>query len=147
MWDEWDREYSLLLPKYSNPSNDGARQRVSNNAIERYATKLSEHFGGVQVGELVGCGTEDDGSLICEEMYKLVSARDSRSHLSMLSASVEEQDDEDFVEALARDAGKEFGQWGIMSQKDKQEVDFVEGPSRENIYKRAVEKQSLSSLL
>jgi len=146
-WAEWDREYSLLLPKYSNPSDEGSRQRVSKKAIERYAHKMSENFKGVQISELVGCGTEDDGTLICEEMFKLASARDSMNHISSLSASVEEVEDEKFIEVLAANAAKEFGQWGIMTQKDKQDVAFVDGPSRETIYKRAVEKQSLSSLL
>jgi len=132
-----EREHVLLLPKFDNSG-----QKISHQALERYALKISERFGGVTVIPVtLGCSIDPDTKkLQCEENVMYVVSRD----LDSLPREKWEEtisEDSKIMRALAKEAGDEFGQWGIMLTEDIiKDVGFITGVKKERIPKEIIEK-------
>jgi len=120
-----DKEYFIILPKFSNTGDKGERQRISYRSLERYTKKVATHFGGVTVlPSALGCSQEKKtSSLVCEEIIKLVT---SSSGPKTTKATLER--DRKFIRGLAKEAADEYGQWAIMTSEDSgHDVSFVGG--------------------
>ena len=112
-----DREYFVILPKYSNSDERGARQRISIRALERYARDMADQFGGVTVHpSVLGCARSPEGELACEEVIKLLSNRDFETTKGRPETILNH--DRRFMRELAETAAEEFGQWSVITSED-----------------------------
>jgi hypothetical protein len=107
-----DRDYKLILPKYSNNG-------------EHFAKRMTKQFGGVTIlPSVLGCFAGKEG-LICEENVVLSSSRDSESTPNFGDQT---KKDESFMgDMMAHSAGTRFGQESIMISESKTEVSFPQG--------------------
>ncbi|MCD6408368.1 hypothetical protein J7L87_04885 [bacterium] len=121
-----DREYRLIVPKWDNSG-----RKIKSEEIEEIAKRMSDHFGGVSIiPSILGCWKNEEGKLICEENLVFQAYRDSES---VRDWERQKKIDEEFVNSIAKELGKRFGQESVLISEDKVEVNFVEGKYRKEL--------------
>lgn len=111
-----DREFRVIVPKFDN-----AGQKINVGLIEGVAERIADRFGGVTVfPTTLGCWQPEDGGLMCEENVVMSTVRDSTDNVPI-------DDDQAWFRDLARNIGKDFGQFSVMVAEDAIETDFIEG--------------------
>ena len=121
-----DREYRLIVPKWDNSG-----RKIKSEEIEEIAKRMSDHFGGVSIiPSILGCWKNEEGKLICEENLVFQTYRDRES---VRDWERQKKIDEEFVNSIAKELGKRFGQESVLIGEDKVEVNFVEGKYRKEL--------------
>jgi hypothetical protein len=145
-----EREYRIILPKYSNVDENHARQKISTKTLEKYTRKISKHFGGVSISPTVaGCYVDEKNSLVCDENIEITTNRAFFGSKTENEVARQTKTDMTFIEKLSAEAAKEFGQDSIMFVTSPHEAEFVSGPKKATLRKGIVEKPNavLSRLL
>jgi hypothetical protein len=144
-----EQEYRIFLPKYSNIDENNARQKISVSTLERYAKRISNHFGGVSITpKVAGCYVDDRERLVCDENIQITTNRVFFSESESERERVN-RNDKRFIERLSKQAARDLGQDSIMFVTSPHDAEFVNGPKKATLRKAIVEKPSaiLSRLL
>jgi len=117
-----DIAYTLIVPKYDNNN-----RKIKTSIITRFAKRMAKQFNGVTVHPTVlGCWTDNNNELICEENVQIYSIRDTEQLPHMDKQALTVQDIE-FMNELAQEVGKELGQASVLVSHARTEITFVSG--------------------
>lgn len=113
-----ERTFKLILP-----ATDNSGDPIKTELLEAAATEIAQHFGGVTVYPVAaGCYVmEQTKELQCDQTIVLEATR-------MDATSGQIQEDANWLEQVAGNLGREFGQEAMFDQEERdQYTQFVPG--------------------
>jgi len=113
---ETDGEFKLTLPLFDNKG-----KKISKETYDYYIKQLNTRFGRTSSWRTKGCYNNEEGKTQCEGTVIIMAVRDIDSpyHKNQDISCPEKmkllEEDCNFIKKISREAGKEFGQYSVIS--------------------------------